>query len=167
MLFQDGELGAAKLAATEEATVVDTRAATEADTVEDTVADKVADKEIRRIKKVKKRGASLSVSPSKAKATKPQWTMPEGVDPTHWQDWLTHRKAKRASNTPSAWSRIEREAAKARMTIPSVVQTCAERSWVGFECSWVASSVPLSSSEYKPFVPSTSEDPIKPKRRSV
>ena len=113
------------------------------------------------------KGASLSVSPSKAKTTKPQWKMPEGVNADHWQDWLTHRKAKRASNTPSAWSRIEREAAKARMTIPSVVQTCAERSWVGFESSWVASSVPLSSSDYKPFVPSASEDPIKPKRRSV
>ena len=114
-----------------------------------------------------KETASLSVSPSKAKTTKPQWKMPEGVNADHWRDWLLHRKAKRASNTPSAWTRIEREAAKARMTIPSVVQTCAERSWVGFESSWVASSVPLSSSEYKPFVPSTSEDPIKPKRRSV
>jgi hypothetical protein len=36
LFFQDGELGAVKLAATEEATVVDTRAVTEADTVEDT-----------------------------------------------------------------------------------------------------------------------------------
>ena len=111
--------------------------------------------------------ASLSVSPSKAKTTKPQWKMPEGVNADHWRDWLTHRKAKRASNTPSAWSRIEREAAKARMTIPAVVQICAERPWIGFEASWVASSVPSSTSEYKPFVPSTSEDPIKPKRRSV
>jgi len=110
---------------------------------------------------------SLSVS-SEAKAKQPilDWPMPEGVNPDHWRDWLTHRKAKRASNTPSAWSRIEREAAKAGLAIPAVVQICAERPWIGIAASWVASSVPLSSSEYKPFVPSTTEDPIKPKKIS-
>jgi hypothetical protein len=137
-------------------------------TVAGTVPGTVPGTDIRRTKKGKNTGASLSVSDSsKAKATKPQWTMPHGVDPTHWQDWLTHRKSKRASNTPSAWSRIEREAVKAGLAIPAVVQICAERPWIGFEASWVASSVPLSSSEYQPFVASTTEDPIKPKRRSV
>jgi hypothetical protein len=79
---------------------------------------------------------SVSVSPKAIKA-KPGWTMPEGVDPIHWEDWLTHRKSKRASNTPSAWNRVEREATKAGLTIATVVQTCAERSWVGFESSWI------------------------------
>ena len=85
-------------------------------------------------------GASLSVSPKVKvpKSPKPQWTMPEGVDPTHWNDWLTHRKGGRASNTPTAWARVEREAAKAGWSIPQVVQRCAEKSWIGFEAEWVA-----------------------------
>jgi hypothetical protein len=86
------------------------------------------------------KGASLSVS-SKAKAPKapnPQWVMPEGVDKVHWQDWLTHRKAKKASNTPTAWAKVEREAAKAGLSISKVVQLCAEKSWSGFEAEWVS-----------------------------
>lgn len=84
--------------------------------------------------------ASLSVSSqSKApKEPKPHWEMPEGVNLVHWNDWLTHRKAGRASNTPSAWARVEREAAKAGWSIPQVIQRCAEKSWIGFEAEWVA-----------------------------
>lgn len=93
-------------------------------------------------------GASLSVSVSpKAIKAKPGWTKPEGVDPIHWEDWLTHRKSKRASNTPSAWIRVEREATKAGLTIPAVVQTCAERSWVGFESSWITPAKKTSADE--------------------
>lgn len=85
-------------------------------------------------------GASLSVS-SKAKAPKapkPQWTIPEGVNPDHWRDWMIHRKAKGLSNTPTAWVKIEREASKAGWSIPLVVQRCAETPWGGFEAEWVA-----------------------------
>lgn len=85
-------------------------------------------------------GASLSVS-SKTKASKapkPQWSIPDGVNPDHWQDWLTHRKAKGASNTPSAWAIVVREAEKAGWSIPKVVQRCAEKSWTGFEAKYVA-----------------------------
>lgn len=88
-------------------------------------------------------GASLSVSlerktPKAPKEPKPQWAMPEGVNSVHWNDWLTHRKAKRATNTPTAWAKIEREAAKAGWSISQVVQRCAEKSWLGFESEWVA-----------------------------
>ena len=71
---------------------------------------------------------------------KAKWAMPDGVNPDHWQDWMLHRKAKRASNTPTAWAKIEREATNAGLSIATVVQICAERSWVGFESAWVANA---------------------------
>jgi hypothetical protein len=97
------------------------------------------------------KSASLSVPESVSESPKPEkqegsngealektgWSMPEGVDPDHWRDWMLHRKKKNSSNTPTAWKKIEREATNAGLSIASVVQICAERSWAGFESAWV------------------------------
>ena len=72
-----------------------------------------------------------------SKSKKEEWSIPDGVDPQHWADWLSHRKSKRASNTKTAWARVESEAKKAGWSLREVVKQCAEKPWVGFEAEWV------------------------------
>ncbi len=85
-------------------------------------------------------GASLSVSLEEktTKEPKPQWEIPDGVDPDHWRDWLKVRKDKKASNTPSAWRAFCREVDKAGFSINEGVRTCAENGWKGFRAYYVA-----------------------------
>jgi hypothetical protein len=64
--------------------------------------------------------------------------VPEGVNHTHWLDWLKVRHKKNATNTDSAWGLFSRECHKAGLTIANAVQVCAERGWAGFEAEWVA-----------------------------
>ncbi|MGF6968148.1 hypothetical protein OKW43_005176 [Paraburkholderia sp. WC7.3g] len=60
-----------------------------------------------------------------------------GVNPQIASDWLTLRSGKRASVTETAIAGIEREAAKAGMSLNNALQTCCERAWAGFRASWL------------------------------
>ncbi|WP_434107673.1 hypothetical protein [Paraburkholderia caffeinilytica] len=60
-----------------------------------------------------------------------------GVDPKIAGDWLTLRKAKRASVTETAMAGVEREAAKAGITLENALRMCCERGWAGFRASWL------------------------------
>jgi hypothetical protein len=62
---------------------------------------------------------------------------PEGVDQQHWQDWLTVRKKKRATNTETAWTKFNSEVAKSGRPIGEIVQLCAENGWSGFQADWL------------------------------
>lgn len=60
-----------------------------------------------------------------------------GVMENHARDWLEVRKVKKAKMTDTALDGIKREAAKAGITIGEAVRICAERSWQGFNASWL------------------------------
>lgn len=62
---------------------------------------------------------------------------PDGVDAGVWSDWCQLRKAKRAPVTAAAMAAIDREAAKARMSLQDALQTCCARGWAGFKAEWV------------------------------
>ena len=65
-------------------------------------------------------------------------TCPPSVDPRTWHDWLAVRKAKRLVHpTASVMARMQSEADKAGIELAAAIQMAAERSWGGFEASWL------------------------------
>lgn len=52
-------------------------------------------------------------------------------------DWLLHRKAKNAAPTKTAIDGIEREAAKAGVSLQAALAICCQRGWVGFNAEWI------------------------------
>jgi len=65
-------------------------------------------------------------------------TTPEGVSQTVWQDFVSHRKANKASITQTAITRIANEAEKAGWTLEQALSECVARGWKGFKADWVA-----------------------------
>ena len=51
-------------------------------------------------------------------------------------DYLAVRKLKKAKWTETALKGLQREAAKANMTLQEVMVMCCERNWVGFKAEW-------------------------------
>ena len=62
---------------------------------------------------------------------------PVGVSDSVWQDYQKLRKAKKSPITQTAINGITREAAKAGLPLPTVLEMCCERGWVGFKAEWV------------------------------
>jgi uncharacterized protein YdaU (DUF1376 family) len=65
-------------------------------------------------------------------------TTPEGVSQSVWQDFVSHRKANKASITQTAITRIANEAEKAGWTLEQALAECVARGWRGFKADWVA-----------------------------
>ena len=65
-------------------------------------------------------------------------TTPEGVSQSVWQDFVSHRKANKASITQTAITRIANEAEKAGWTLEQALSECVARGWKGFKADWVA-----------------------------
>ena len=65
-------------------------------------------------------------------------TTPEGVSQSVWQDFVSHRKANKASITQTAITRIANEAEKAGWTLEQALTECVARGWKGFKAEWVA-----------------------------
>jgi uncharacterized protein YdaU (DUF1376 family) len=63
---------------------------------------------------------------------------PEGVTESVWQDFVKHRKAKKAPITPTALAGIKREADKASWSLDRAITECVERGWIAFKADWVA-----------------------------
>lgn len=61
---------------------------------------------------------------------------PDGVLDTVWQDFVKHRKAKKAAITQTAIKGIEREAKKAGITLNDALQEICQRGWTGFKADW-------------------------------
>jgi len=64
-------------------------------------------------------------------------TPPEGVNMGLWEDYLKVRKAAKKPLTETALKGLIREAEKAKISLSDALQTCCERSWVGFKAEWV------------------------------
>lgn len=61
----------------------------------------------------------------------------EGLDASLANDFLAHRKKKRAELTPRAWGGFKREAEKAGWSLADAVEKTITRNWISFEASWV------------------------------
>lgn len=62
---------------------------------------------------------------------------PKGVELSLWNDYLKVRKAAKKPLTETALKGLIREAEKAQMSLSDVLQTCCERSWIGFKADWI------------------------------
>ena len=74
-----------------------------------------------------------------------------GVEKQLAQDWLQTRKDKRAGSlTPTVVAGLQREAAKAGLTVPQAVQVAAERGWGRFMASYLTNEAQGFSGSLKP-----------------
>ena len=72
---------------------------------------------------------------TKKKATKV--APPDGVSQSIWDDFVKHRKAKKAPITQSAIDGIKREADKAGWSLDDALSETCMRGWQGFKAEWV------------------------------
>ena len=76
-----------------------------------------------------------------------------GVETQLAKDWLQTRKEKRAGSlTQTVMAALQREAAKAGLTVPQAVQVAAERGWARFHASYL-------HNETQPFSGGTQHKP--------
>jgi len=62
---------------------------------------------------------------------------PVGVSESVWQDFVKHRKAKKAQVTQTVINGIQREADKANWTLDAALAECVVRGWQSFKADWV------------------------------
>lgn len=62
----------------------------------------------------------------------------DGIPEDLANEWIAHRKRKRALLTPTAWDGVKREAERAGWTPEQAVRKCLARGWTGFEAAWIA-----------------------------
>jgi len=62
---------------------------------------------------------------------------PVGVSDSVWQDFVKHRKAKKAPVTQTVIDGIQREATKAGWMLESALAECVIRGWQSFKADWV------------------------------
>ena len=72
---------------------------------------------------------------------KPKINTPDGVDVSLWNDYLKIRNAAKKPITETALKGLIREAEKAKISLSEALQTCCERSWIGFKAEWIAKPV--------------------------
>ncbi len=62
---------------------------------------------------------------------------PDGVSESIWNDFVKHRKAKKAQVTQVVIDQLKKEAEKAGWPIEDVLKEMILRGWVGFKSTWV------------------------------
>lgn len=78
--------------------------------------------------------------PEKAKKQKAVFCTterPDDVDPDLWNDFITHRKAKRAPVTATVIKRMRSAATECQMTLSQAMEMTVTRGWQGFEARYV------------------------------
>ncbi len=99
-------------------------------------------------------GASRAVTPSEAEAEAEAEAVqkqkrapraataaprPDDVSIGLWEDWIAHRKAKRASVSTTVLDSIRAEAAKAGMSLAKALEVSVAQGWQGFRAEWLQS----------------------------
>lgn len=73
-----------------------------------------------------------------------------GVDEQIVNDWLDHRKTKRAEPSKTAIDGILREAKEAGITLSDALAISCERGWTGFKAEWMADKQNDVSDKFPP-----------------
>jgi uncharacterized protein YdaU (DUF1376 family) len=71
-----------------------------------------------------------------------------GVDYQVAEDWLRHRKAKRAAVTQTVIDGIAKEAATASMALSEALSISCQRGWTGFKAEWSANQQATAKPSY-------------------
>lgn len=72
---------------------------------------------------------------------------PEDVSQVCWDDFLAHRKQKRAIVTDRVIHRIRTEAHLAGYTLEEALNECVDRGWQGFKAEWVVPKKPTKKED--------------------
>lgn len=75
--------------------------------------------------------------PQAARAPRSSVSKPDDVSDQTWEDWVAHRKAKKATVTETVLKSIQAEADKAGMNLEAALETMCARGWSGFKAEWV------------------------------
>jgi hypothetical protein len=81
--------------------------------------------------------APLTVTKTETKTKTETVVTPSGVSDAVWQDFVSHRKAKRLQVTQTVIDGIQREATKAGWMLESALAECVIRGWQSFKADWV------------------------------
>jgi len=73
----------------------------------------------------------------KNKKKKEEIEKPENITNQTWNDFLVHRKKKKASVTQTVINTFIEEAKKAGWTLEDALKECMNRGWQGFKAEWV------------------------------
>ncbi len=76
-------------------------------------------------------------------------------------DWLTVRKTKKASNTETALKGFLGKVEKSGLDLKTILKICVERSWTGFDQSWL-SNVNVSDYQEKSNLPEQQTEQPRP-----
>lgn len=82
--------------------------------------------------------SSSSSSSSKEEKKATIVAPPVGVSDSVWQDFVKHRKAKKAQVTQTVIDGIQREVDKAGWSMDAALRECITRNWQSFKADWVA-----------------------------
>jgi hypothetical protein len=74
---------------------------------------------------------------------------PDGVSQLVWQEFVNHRKAKKAQVTQLVVDGIQAEANKAGFTLEDALKEIVVRNWQGFKAEWVADKQNNSETVYQ------------------
>jgi hypothetical protein len=89
----------------------------------------------------KQKPTPSSSSSSSSSSIKNNIDRPEDVSQSVWDDFLLHRKAKKATVTETVLSSIRREANKAKWTMEDALKETCARNWQSFKAEWVINEV--------------------------
>jgi len=82
--------------------------------------------------------APLTVTETKTKTETKTVEAPEGVSQEVWQEFIAHRKAKKAKVTELVIEGIGKEASKAGWSLEDALKETIVRNWQSFKAEWVA-----------------------------
>ncbi len=95
--------------------------------------------------------------------------LPDDIPADLWNDWMTIRKKKRATNTPRAMNLLictlrEITSSDPEWTIPRLIEQAIKRSWIGIEKDWLPS---IGKDSDPPGYKNGKPDPFHPRWHSV
>jgi hypothetical protein len=80
----------------------------------------------------KEKDNNAPLSPARQKTM----VRPDDVSEQVWQDFLTHRKTKRATVTDTVLNTYRRESEKAGLTLEAAISESVAQGWQGFKAEW-------------------------------
>ena len=89
-------------------------------------------------------------APRKRSAPTQPIAKPDDVDQQTWTDWLSHRKAKRATVTETVVNGARAESEKAGMSLDAFLQVWCRRGSQGLEADWIKPNERQTQSRYQP-----------------
>jgi hypothetical protein len=95
----------------------------------------------------KEKAPHCAAPPRNKKSSANQIEKPTGVSEQVWNDFIAHRKAKRAPLSQTALTVIAKEAEKASVTLEEALIVCLTRGWQGFNAEWMKKTTGFTKPE--------------------